>query len=137
MVKKKRLAPTLIFLLVLVFGGPCVAGAESKETSSPSAPACSEPQHFTSTSVVSDSLAFDSSSGSIGWKMGWNLVDGSWYFSDSLNPVSLHSGWLCTGGTWYWLEPDAGGAMATGLHGCYGSMYWFGPSGAMATVDVH
>ena len=132
MVKKKRLAPTLIFLLVLVFGGPCVAGAESKEALSPSAPACSEPQHFTSTSVVSDSLAFDSSLGSTEWKMGWNLVDGSWYFSDAINPVSLHSGWLYTSGAWYWLDPETH-AMATGLHECYGSMYWFGPSGAMAT----
>ena len=85
MIKKKRLAPTLIFLLVLVFGVPCVAGAESKEALSSSAPVFSGPQYFTSTSVVSDSLASDSSQGSIEWKMGWNLVDGSWYFSDGLS----------------------------------------------------
>ena len=133
MEKKKRLVISLILLSVLVFCGPCVSGAESKEAIRLSAPVCSGPQLIRSTSVVSDSLAFGSSQGSIEWKMGWNLVDGSWYFSDSLNPVSVHSGWLYTGGAWYWLEPGAGGAMATGLHECNGSMYWFGPSGAMAT----
>ena len=129
MEKKKRLVISLILISVLVFCGPCVAGAESKEAIRLSPPVCSGPQLISSISVVSDSPAFGSSQGSIEWKMGWNLVDGSWYYSDSLNPVSLRSGWLYTGGAWYWLDPSTH-AMATGVQQISGVQYTFASNGA-------
>ena len=133
MVKKRRVLLTLFIFTSVLLKGPFVAHAANKGDISSSASAFSVLRPISSDTGVSNSISDDSSHGSIEWKIGWNLVDGSWFYADSVNPISLHSGWLYSGGAWYWLEPDSGGAMATGLHECKGSMYWLSSSGAMAT----
>ena len=133
MVKKRRVLLTLFIFTSVLLKGPFVAHAANKGDISSSASAFSVLRPISSDTGVSNSISDDSSHGSIEWKIGWNLVDGSWFYADSVNPISLHSGWLYSGGAWYWLEPDSGGAMATGLHECKGSMYWLSSSGSMAT----
>ena len=114
MSKNKRAILILLILSALLFVGPGAADATSEGFVSPSIPDVTEQQSSSSAFNSSDSIGEELAQGSIEWKVGWNIVNGSWFYADSINPVSLHSGWLDTNGAWFWLDPETR-VMATGM----------------------